>query len=133
MESMKMNRITRELAPAIPMLNMADWDWTPIASVDLEFEGEKKSVNIRLQGAIAGMSSENLEQFLKEISSFPANRWTLEMQDLKVLSGLGVRKLVRFAKYLRRRGFELEVRGVHRNVYAILQDANSVQQFAWMN
>lgn len=106
-------------------------EWNSVAMVDLDMRGAEKIVNITLRGAIAGDSAHTLLDFLKAVSGFVGTRWTLQMQDLKVLSVQGMRYLVSFAKNMRKRGCAVEVRGIHRNVYAALTEAGLDRVFAW--
>lgn len=103
----------------------------PVAAVEVDFQGEKKYVNIHLKGAIAGEHAVTLLEFLKAVSGFVGTHWTLHMKDLSVLSVQGIHHLLQFAQMLRARGHRLEVRSVHSNVYATLQDLKAVNAFAW--
>jgi len=103
----------------------------PFAAVEVEAQGRHKRVHIRLEGVIGGEHADTFLEFLKAVSHFAGSRWTLQMKDLKVLSLQGMRHLVHFAESLRASGHQLEVHGVHRNVYATLQDLNLVRAFAW--
>ncbi len=126
-----MLQIIQKLAASTCVDNCAQTDFLPVAVVDVDFKGEQKNVNITLRGVIAGASVAALNEFLKNVSCFPGNRWTLQMKDLRIVSERGLRKLVRFASILRRRGFALEIQEIHQNIYAILQDLNLVQHFGW--
>ncbi len=126
-----MLKITMPLSAAGPADNSPFTEWRSVAMVDLDLYGKDKSVNITLRGAIAGDSAATLLDFLKAVSSFFGTRWTLQMQDLRILSVQGMRYLVRFAKVMRKRGCAVEVRGIHRNVYATLLEAGHHQDFAW--
>lgn len=106
-------------------------EWRSVAMVDLDLYGNEKRVNITLRGAIAGDSAHSLLDFLKAVSAFVATRWTLQMQDLRILSVQGTRSLIRFAKIMRQRGHAVEVRGIHRNVYATLRESGQENLFAW--
>lgn len=106
-------------------------EWASVAMVDLELDGEQKTVNITLRGTIAGDSARALLDFLKAVSNFIGTRWTLQMQDLRVLSLQGMRHLVCFAKIMRKRGYAVQVRGIHRNVYSVLLEAGHHRVFAW--
>lgn len=126
-----MLKITMPLSPAVAVDHSLCAEWRSVAMVDLDLYGKEKRVNITLRGAIAGDSANTLLDFLKAVSAFVATRWTLQMQDLKILSVQGTRSLVRFAKIMRKRGHAVEVRGIHRNVYATLRESGQEQAFAW--
>ncbi len=108
-------------------------DFNPVAAVEIEANGRHKCVNIQLRGAIAGENTAPFLEFLKAVLHlhFAGTRWTIQMKDLKILSVQGICHLVQFAEVLRARGHELEVRSVHRNVYAMLQDLKVARAFAW--
>ena len=103
----------------------------PVAAVEIDVRGRDKIVNIQLKGAIAGENTVTFFEFLKAVSLFVGTRWTLQMKDLSILSMQGIQHLVQFAQLLRKRGYRLEVLGVHRNVYTTLQDLKAVSAFAW--
>lgn len=126
-----MLKITMPLAPEMAVDHSLYAEWHSVAMVDLDLYGKEKRVNITLRGAIAGDSANTLLDFLKAVSAFVATRWTLQMQDLKILSVQGTHALVRFAKIMRKRGHAVEVRGIHRNVYATLRESGHDQVFAW--
>jgi hypothetical protein len=129
--SKSMMQITRLLADSSSWNSSAASELLPAATLSLGVNGDLKSVNIVLEGAIVGTSTKALNKFFREVACLPGNRWTLQMKHLRLLSLRGIQSLVRFAKNLRRRGFALEVRGVHRNVYASLKDLNLVHEFGW--
>lgn len=126
-----MLHITMPLTTSSSELPDAAADLHAMAAVEINVLGKNKHVNIRLQGAIAGENAAALLDFLKAVSYFVGTHWTLHMKDLKVLSMQGVRHLVHFAEVLRTRGHRLEVRSVHRNVYATLEDLKVMRAFAW--
>jgi anti-anti-sigma regulatory factor len=131
LEEHNMLKITMPLSPATVADHALCAEWRSVAMVDLDLYGKEKRVNITLRGAIAGESANSLLDFLKAVSGFVATRWTLQMQDLRILSVQGTRSLIRFAKIMRKRGHEVEVRGIHRNVYATLLESGYDQVFAW--
>jgi anti-anti-sigma regulatory factor len=114
-------------APTLPS------ELRPRAGVCMEVKGAERRVNITLQGVICGSSAESLLEFLHGASTLVGNKWSLQMSELLVLSSSGLRGLARFAKHLRRRGYEVEVLGVSRPVYASLQDLELANAFAWAN
>ncbi len=131
LEEHNMLKITMPLTPSASADHSICAEWHSVAMVDLDLYGNEKIVNITLRGAIAGDSANTLLDFLKAVSSFVGTRWTLQMQDLKIISVHGMRYLIRFAKIMRKRGCAVEVRGIHRNVYATLREAGHDQVFAW--
>lgn len=126
-----MLKITMPLSRLDTSHDAGPTEWNSVAMVDLDLHHGERIVHITLRGTIAGDSAQTLFDFLKAVSSFFGTRWTLQMQDLKVLSVQGVRHLVRFAKIMRKRGCVVEVRGVHRNVYATLLESGYDRIFAW--
>lgn len=128
-----MLKITMPLAPEMTVDHSLCAEWRSVAMVDLDLYGNQKTVNITLRGAIAGDSANTLLDFLKAVSGFIATRWILQMQDLKILSVQGTRSLIRFAKIMRKRGCTVEVRGIHRNVYATLREGGHDRIFAWVD
>ena len=93
----------------------------PVATVIVEANGSEKVVSITLQGTIVGESAGSLLDFLKAVSHFIADRWTLHMKELKILSAQGIRHLMQFSTMLRQKGIALEVMDIHPNVDATLQ------------
>lgn len=128
-----MLKITMPLSPSVSLENSPLGNWQSVAMVDVAQQGSEKTVNITLRGVIAGDSAHTLLDFLKAVSSFFGTRWTLQMQDLKILSVQGTRHLVRFAKLMRKRGCALEVHGVHQNVYTTLREGGYDRVFAWVD
>jgi len=103
----------------------------PVASAEIDFNDGEKSVHITLKGVIEGNSTSRLRQFLKDLTSFRANKWTLQMKDLMVLSNRGLRVLLQFARIIRKRGFLVEIVGIHKNIHVTLQDLNLTHEFGW--
>jgi hypothetical protein len=121
-----MLQVTMPLVHSTPEEQSLSSELLPTASVVFASNGGQKTVDIMLKGVIAGASTTALHKFLKAVSLFPGNRWTLQMQDLKIISERGIRKLLQFAAIIRQRGFALEIQGIHRNVYANLQELKLV-------
>ena len=103
----------------------------PCAGVSLEVKGGERRVNITLKGVICGTSADSLAEFLRNASAFVGNKWSLQMSELLVLSGRGMKGLVRFAHHMRERGCVVEVRGVNRNLYSTMKELELAQAFAW--
>jgi len=50
----------------------------------------------------------------------------LQLQDLRCISGAGLRNLARFVRILRRRRLTVEIVGIHQNVYHMLSGSHEV-------
>ena len=103
----------------------------PKAAVDVDFTDKRRALHLTLAGVIQGESSILLHRFLTDVSSFRGNEWTLDMQNLKVLSSRGIASLVEFSRKIRCRGFHLVVSAVHQNIYSTLCDLDLVKEFGW--
>jgi len=98
----------------------------PMAIADYAIQDNQKCVMITLKGVILEDSANLMLNFFEDILSLPANRWLLQLQDLRCISGAGLRNLARFVRILRRRGFAVEVIGIHKNVYHMLSGHHEV-------
>lgn len=105
----------------------------PTAGVSMEVKEGERRVQITLRGVICGASVDSMLEFLRSTSSFVGSKWSLQMKDLLVLSGRGMKALARFAKYLRRRGCVVEVAGINQNLYATMKELKIAHAFAWSN
>ena len=103
----------------------------PCAGVSLEVKGGERRVNITLKGVICGTSADSLSEFLHNAAAVVGNKWSLQMSELLVLSGRGMKGLARFANHMRERGCVVEVRGVNRNLYSTMKELKLAQAFAW--
>jgi len=103
----------------------------PSAGVSMEFKEGERRVNITLKGVICGASADSLSEFLRNASALVGNKWSLQMSELLVLSGRGMKGLARFAHHMRQRGCVVEVRGVNRNLYSTMKELKLAQAFAW--
>ncbi len=103
----------------------------PMAGVELNMNGGDCCVQITLKGAICGSSVDTLVQFLKGVSGLVGTKWSLQMDDLQVLSTRGMSTLFRFAEHQRRRGFKVEVHGASQYVHAALKESKMARAFAW--
>lgn len=93
----------------------------PIAIADYGIQdNQKKHVLITLKGVILENSANLLLNFFEDIQSLPVDRWLLQLQELRCISGTGLRNLARFTRILRRRGSAVEIVGIHKNVYYML-------------
>ncbi|MEK7728671.1 MAG: STAS domain-containing protein [candidate division KSB1 bacterium] len=103
----------------------------PTAGVSLEFKEGERRVHITLKGVICGASVDSLLEFLRNASTFVGSKWSLQMSDLVVLSGRGMKALARFAKHQRRRGYVVRVAGINQNLYAMMKEMRLTHGFAW--
>lgn len=103
----------------------------PVACFEMREAATQTCGTMVLRGVIAGASAAALSRFLDTVANYPAQRWTIDMKNLPVLSLSGLYGLVRFARKLHRRGKVLEVCGIHRHVYATMKNLNLVHLFAW--
>ncbi len=101
------------------------------AIVILDFNRKRKRVEVRLEGTILSEHVDALRDFLKNVIDFPGNRWGLELEDLEVISLRGLRVLVKFAKVLRRRGDEVEIKSIQPSVFSTLRELKWCEHFAW--
>lgn len=92
----------------------------PMAIADYAIQENQKCVMITLKGVILENSATLMMNFFEDIQSLPADRWLLQLQDLRCISGAGLRNLARFVRILRRRGLAVEIVGIHKNVYHML-------------
>lgn len=104
---------------------------TPAAGVRMEVKEGERRVQITLKGVICGASVDSMLEFLRSASSFMGSKWSLQMNDLLVLSGRGMRALVRFVKHQRRRGYVVEVAGINQNLYATMKEMKLAHAFAF--
>ncbi len=109
----------------------ANSELAPMAGLTMEVKGGERRVNITLKGVICGASADTLLQFLQGASAFTGNKWCLQMKDLLVLSGRGIKTLISFAKHLGWRGFKVEVLGINQNLFAAMNELKLAQAFAW--
>lgn len=123
-----MLQISMPLAAGAETMNTS---LTPCAGVSLEVKEGERRVNITLKGVICGTSADSLSEFLRNASALVGNKWSLQMSELLVLSGRGMKGLARFAHHMRARGCVVEVRGVNRNLYSTMKELKLAQAFAW--
>jgi len=98
----------------------------PMAIADYAIQDNQKCVLVTLKGVILEDSANLMLNFFEDILSLPANRWLLQLQDLRCISGAGLRNLARFVRILRRRGLTVEIVGIHQNVYHMLSGSHEV-------
>lgn len=98
----------------------------PLAVADYAVHGNRKCLLIALKGVILEDNARLLSVFFDDILALPAERWLLQLQDLRCISGAGLRNLARFVRFLRRRGSQIEIVGIHKNVYHMLSNSQEV-------
>lgn len=105
----------------------------PFATAEIAVRKDKGRIKIALQGAILGESAKELRVFLRDVASFRATQWCLEMQALRVISVAGLRQLVQFSRAIQRRGYKLRVENIHQNVYMTLRELRLLHEFEWLD
>ncbi len=104
---------------------------TATVAATLNFTRRKKRVELRLEGTILGEHTEALRDFLKNLSYFPGNRWTLQLENLEVMSMRALKVLVKFVNIIRQRGYEVEIVSIQPGMHAILMDLGLHDLFVW--
>lgn len=104
---------------------------TATLAVTLHFTRRRKLVEVRLEGTMLSEHADALRDFLKNLTYFPGERWTLQLENLEVISLRALRALVKFAHVLRRRGYAVEIMSIRSAVLATLLDLNLHEYFAW--
>lgn len=123
----------RYSTPTIVKKKLAGEADLPSATVVFDFSTNRKFVEVFLEGTILGEHVTPLRDFLIDVSSFPGNHWTLQLEDLEVISLRGLRVLVKFAQALRQRGFEVKITSIRAAVLATMLELNLCEYFAWPN
>ncbi len=103
----------------------------PYATAEIAVRKNRGTIKIALEGVIVGASTEELQAFLKDVASFRATNWRLQLEGLRVISTKGLRLLVQFARMLRTRGYGLKIENIHANIYTTLQELQLLQEFEW--
>jgi anti-anti-sigma regulatory factor len=101
------------------------------AAVRLNFNPRVKHVGLRLEGSILSEHTETLRDFLQNLCYFRGTKWTLDLENLEVLSLRASKVLVKFAKVIRRRGCELEITSIQPAMLAIFLDLSIQKHFGW--
>lgn len=104
---------------------------TATVAATIDFTRRRKLVELRLEGTILGEHTGALSDFLRNLSHFPGNRWTLQLENLDVMSMRALKVLVKFANIIRRRGHEIEIVGIQPGVLAMLMDLGLHTLFDW--
>jgi anti-anti-sigma factor len=104
---------------------------TATVAATLNFTRRKKHVELRLEGTILGEHTAALRDFLRNLSYFAGNRWTLQLENLDVMSMRALRELVKFVNVIRRRGYQVEIASIQPAMLAILMDLGLHGLFTW--
>ncbi|MGH7450697.1 MAG: STAS domain-containing protein [bacterium] len=104
---------------------------TATVAATIDFTHRRKLVELRLEGTILGEHTDALGDFLKNLSYFAGNRWTLQLENLDVMSMRALKVLVKFVNVIRRRGHEVEIVGIQAGMLAMLMDLGLHGLFAW--
>lgn len=104
---------------------------TASIAVTLDFTRRQKLVAVRLEGVILNEHVPALRDFLENVTYFPGNKWTLQLEHLEVMSVRALRVLAKFARVIRRHGYAVEIAGIRSTMLATLLDLNLYKHFAW--
>ncbi|GEM_PF-3382737 len=97
----------------------------------LNFSRRAKHVNLRLEGTILSEHTGALRDFLQNLSYFRGTKWTLELENLDVISMRALKVLVKFAKIIRKRGYDVEAVNIQASVLAAFLDSGIHEHFNW--
>ncbi|MCG3120447.1 MAG: hypothetical protein ALAOOOJD_03164 [bacterium] len=112
-------------------LNSDNATTTATVAATLNFTRRQKLVTLRLEGTILSEHTEALRDFLLNLSYFPGNKWTLQLENLAVISLRGLRVLAKFANVIRQRGYEIEITSIRPAMLATLMDLGLHELFDW--
>ena len=123
----------KEIAMTEIMKSLASDNATMLATVaaTLNFSRRTKHVTLRLEGTILSEHTGALRDFLQNLSYFRGTKWTVELENLDVISMRALKVLVQFAKIIRGRGFDLEVANIQASVLAAFLDSGIHEHFNW--
>jgi len=113
--------------------SLASDNATQMATVaaTLNFTRRIKQVNLRLEGTILSEHTEALRDFLRNLSYFQGTKWTVELENLDVISMRALKVLVTFAKIIRRRGYDVAITNIQASVLAAFLDSGIHEHFNW--
>jgi len=111
--------------------HLANDNGKPTATVILDFTQREKLVEVKLEGIILGNHVEALRDFLKNVTYFPGNQWTLQLEDLEVISLRGLRTLQKYANVIRQRGYKVEIKSIQPLLLANFLERKVCEHFAW--
>jgi anti-anti-sigma factor len=100
-------------------------------SARIEAAGQEKMMLIKLEGVLLLDQAKELQTFLESLLSYPCNRWILQLHDLNTISLRSLIVLVKFAKAIRKRGYEVEITSINPIVFEMLKDLQSHSYFSW--
>lgn len=104
---------------------------TAVVAVRLDFTHRQKLVALRLEGTILSEHTAALRDFLQNVGYFPGNKWTLQLENLDVISMRGLQVLAKFARVIRRRGAEIEITNINPAILATFADTGFQKLFNW--
>ena len=104
---------------------------TATVAATIDFTHRRKLVELRLEGTILSEHTGVLGDFLRNLGYFPGNRWTLQLENLDVMSLRALKVLVKFVNVIRRRGHEVEIVSIQAGMLAMLMDLGLHGLFAW--
>jgi anti-anti-sigma factor len=100
-------------------------------SARIEAAGQEKMMLVKLEGVLLLDQAKELQTFLESLLSYPSNRWILQLHDLNTISLRCLIVLVKFAKAIRKRGYEVEITSINPIVFEMLKDLQSHSYFSW--
>lgn len=101
------------------------------ATAILDFNGGKRCVKLKLEGAILNNQVNQLRDFLRTVAEIPGNQWAVQLGEVDKISRRGLQVLVKFAKEIRRRGYELKITSIQPALLATLSELNFKDYFVW--
>lgn len=104
---------------------------TATVAATIDFTRRRKLVELRLEGTILGEHADALRDFLRNLSHFPGNRWTLQLENLDVMSMRALRVLIKFVNVVRQRGHQVEIVSIQTGMLAMLMDLGLHALFDW--
>ncbi|MDZ7361099.1 MAG: STAS domain-containing protein [candidate division KSB1 bacterium] len=97
----------------------------------LNFNRQVKHVEVRLEGSFFSEHTEALRDFLQNLCYFRGTKWTLDLENLEVISLRASKVLVKFAQVIRRRGYEIEITSIKPAMLATFMDLGMQKHFGW--
>ncbi|MDQ7063513.1 MAG: hypothetical protein Q9P90_04620 [candidate division KSB1 bacterium] len=88
----------------------------------LELYDDEITGSIELSGLVAGSDAQSLAQFLRKLTVLPAQRWILRLNQVNALSLKGLQAILKFAKYVRRRGAVVVIRQTNPIINNLIQE-----------
>jgi anti-anti-sigma factor len=104
---------------------------TAMVAATLDFSRRHKSVTVRLEGTILSEHAAALRDFLRNLSYFRGTSWKLELKNLAVISLRGLRVLVKFAREIQRRGYQVEITSIQPAIVATFLEMGVYELFGW--